>query len=163
MFGLFVLAHKTVDCSREPGGRIHRNAASVLAFAVSFTGAKARRLSDSGSASKTVMNALGDIVFGFTRRRPPQKAAATGARRWRVAKHLRWALAIFAITGGARGAYAQDAQGPLTPAPSEEHKGRRVGARAGTPAPPSFPPGEGSRRFFRKGSEVFSWRPHLRR
>src|SRR5258706_13728566 len=119
MFGLFVLAHKTVDCSREPGGRIHRNAASVLAFAVSFTGAKARRLSDSGSASKTVMNALGDIVFGFTRRRPPQKAAATGARRWRGGKHLKGAPAIFAITGGGPGGYAPGWQGALKPAASE--------------------------------------------
>ena len=125
------------------------------------------RLSDSGSASKTVMSALADIVFGFAQRRPPQKAAATlqgsgqaGARCWRVAKHLRWALAIFVMTVGGLGARAQDAQGPLTPAPSEEHKVQRLGTEPEAAAPPSLPPDEIIRRFSQKEDEFIAARPN---
>jgi hypothetical protein len=37
-FGLFELAHKTVDCNREDGGRVEDEAMCFLTIAVSFTG-----------------------------------------------------------------------------------------------------------------------------
>jgi hypothetical protein len=89
------------------------------------------------------MNALADIVFGLTRRR----------------KHL-VLLAIFAggLSGGR--AWAQDAQGPLTPAPSEEHKVRRLGTEPEAAAPPSLPPDEIIRRFSQKEDEFMAARPN---
>lgn len=61
---------------------------------------------------------------------------------------------------GALVARAQDAQGPLTPAPSEEHKVRRLGTEPETPAPPSLPPDEIIRRFSQKEDEFIAARPN---
>jgi hypothetical protein len=66
-------------------------------------------------------------------------------------------LLISAVGGCA--AWAQDAQGPLTPAPSEEHKVRRLGTEPETPAPPSLPPDEIIRRFSQKEDEFIAARP----
>src|SRR5246127_2687316 len=119
----------------------------------------ARRPSDSGTASKTGMSALADIVIGFTQRRPSQKpSTCSGSSSFD--KHLRLALAIFAMTVGGLGARGQDAQGPLTPAPSEEHKVRRLGTEPETPAPPSLPPDEIIRRFSQKEDEFIAARPN---
>ena len=57
-------------------------------------------------------------------------------------------------------ANAQDAQGPLTPAPSEEHKVRRLGTEPEAPAPPSLPPEEIIRRFSQKEDEFIAARPN---
>ncbi len=62
-------------------------------------------------------------------------------------------------------ARAQDAQGPLTPAPSEpapseEHNVRRLGTEPETPAPPSLPPDEIIRRFSQKEDEFIAARPN---
>jgi hypothetical protein len=67
-------------------------------------------------------------------------------------------LLISAVGGCA--AWAQDAQGPLTPAPSEEHKVRRLGTEPETPAPPSLPPDEIIRRFSQKEDEFIAARPN---
>jgi len=61
---------------------------------------------------------------------------------------------------GALVARAQDAQGPLTPPPSEEHKVRRLGTEPETPAPPSLPPDEIIRRFSQKEDEFIAARPN---
>ena len=105
------------------------------------------------------MNAFAEIVCRFTQRRSSQKAAATRARGWRLAKYFT-GLAIFCGTVGGWGARAQDAQGPLTPAPSEEHKVRRLGTEPETPAPPSLPPDEIIRRFSQKEDEFIAARPN---
>jgi hypothetical protein len=104
------------------------------------------------------MKSLAEAVFGFTQKRPPRSAAATGARCWRVA----WVF-IFAVFAGGMsglGARAQDAQGPLTPAPSEEHNVRRLGTEPEAAAPPSLPPDEIIRRFSRKEDEFIAARPN---
>jgi hypothetical protein len=119
-----------------------------------------RRLLGGCTASKPVMKSLAEAIFGFTQRRPPRPAAATGARCWGIAKDLRCALAIFAITVGGFEAHAQDAQGPLTPAPSEEHKVQRLGTEPEAAAPPSLPPDEIIRRFSRKEDEFIAARPN---
>src|ERR1700692_4714141 len=54
---------------------------------------------------------------------------------------------------------AQDAQGPLTPAPSEEHSVRRLGTEPEPPAPPSLPPDEIIRRFSEKEDRFLAARP----
>jgi hypothetical protein len=102
------------------------------------------------------MKSLAEGVFMFTQKRPPRSAAATFVRRWRVA--VCGMLLIGAVGGGA--ARAQDAQGPLTPAPSEEHKVRRLGTEPETPAPPSLPPDEIIRRFSQKEDEFIAARPN---
>ncbi len=56
-------------------------------------------------------------------------------------------------------AAAQDAQGPLTPAPSEEHNVRRLGTEPEPPAPPWLPPDEIIRRFSEKEDQFFAARP----
>jgi len=66
-------------------------------------------------------------------------------------------LAILALAGGAG---AQDAQGPLTPAPSEEHKVRRLGTEPEAAAPPSLAPDEIIRRFSQKEDEFLAARPN---
>jgi len=58
------------------------------------------------------------------------------------------------------GARAQDAQGPLTPAPSEEHNVRRLGTEPEAAAPPSLPPDEIIRRFSQKEDEFIAARPN---
>jgi hypothetical protein len=73
---------------------------------------------------------------------------------------LLFAFAIFAIAVGAMPAKAQDAQGPLTPAPSEEHRVRRLGTEPEPPAPPSLPPDEIIRRFSQKEDEFLAARPN---
>src|SRR5579859_1503671 len=88
------------------------------------------------------------------------------------AKHLRFkscglashvpalfVLAIFAPALCAGRAAAQDAQGPLTPAPSEEHTVRRLGTEPEPPAPPSLPPDEIIRRFSEKEDQFLAARP----
>jgi hypothetical protein len=54
---------------------------------------------------------------------------------------------------------AQDAQGPLTPAPSEEHNVRRLGTEPDPPAPPSLPPDQIIRRFSEKEDQFLAARP----
>ena len=134
------------------------------------------------------MNALAEIVFGLTQRRPrpfgaqgKRDVVATGALRYGVAKYstlrsfgpaelrrdlrMTRALAFFVlltsaeVLGGAV-AGAQDAQGPLTPAPSEEHKVRRLGTEPEAAAPPSLPPDEIIRRFSQKEDEFMAARPN---
>jgi hypothetical protein len=82
----------------------------------------------------------------------------------RVALRTRRALAVFTcvlvlavLTG--ENASGQDAQGPLTPPPSEEHNVRRLGTEPDPPAPPSLPPDEIIRRFSQKEDLFLSARP----
>jgi hypothetical protein len=70
------------------------------------------------------------------------------------------ALAVFCVTLSCRTARAQDAQGPLTPAPTEEHKVVRLGTEPESPAPPSLPPDEIIRRFSQKEDEFLAARPN---
>jgi hypothetical protein len=105
------------------------------------------------------MSFFAAVIPGFTQKRPPRSAAATGAHRWRRAKHLTWS-AVFCATLGCWEAGAQDGQGPLTPAPSEEHKVRRLGTEPEAPAPPSLPPEEIIRRFSQKEDEFLAARPN---
>jgi hypothetical protein len=69
-------------------------------------------------------------------------------------------LMIVAMAFVCAQAHAQDAQGPLTPAPSEEHRVRRLGTEPEPPAPPSLPPDEIIRRFSQKEDEFFAARPN---
>jgi hypothetical protein len=64
------------------------------------------------------------------------------------------------LTIGGSGTRAQDAQGPLTPAPSEEHNVRRLGTEPEAAASPSLPPDEIIRRFSRKEDEFIAARPN---
>ena len=73
---------------------------------------------------------------------------------------LRLAFATFAIAIIVTLARAQDAQGPLTPAPTEEHKVVRLGTEPESPAPPSLPPDEIIRRFSQKEDEFLAARPN---
>jgi hypothetical protein len=66
---------------------------------------------------------------------------------------------IVALALGCAPARGQDAQGPLTPAPSEDHNVRRLGTEPETPAPPSLPPEEIIRRFSAKEDEFLAVRP----
>jgi hypothetical protein len=73
------------------------------------------------------------------------------------------AVFVFAALAGGMcgpGARAQDAQGPLTPAPSEEHNVRRLGTEPEAAAPPSLPPEEIIRRFSQKEDEFIAARPN---
>jgi hypothetical protein len=107
------------------------------------------------------MDSLAETIFGITQKgRRKKAAAAIGARCWRVAMHLRWALAISAMAVGGVAAGAQDAQGPLTPAPSEEHNVRRLGTEPEAVAPPSLAPEEIIRRFSQKEDEFIAARPN---
>jgi hypothetical protein len=134
------------------------------------------------------MSPVSEIISVLTQRRArtleaqgKRSAAATGALRCGAAKHLTLrsfgptelrrdlrmtrALAFFVlltfaeVLGGPR-AGAQDAQGPLTPAPSEEHKVRRLGTEPEAAAPPSLPPDEIIRRFSQKEDEFMAARPN---
>jgi len=69
-------------------------------------------------------------------------------------------VAVFVGATGVSLARAQDAQGPLTPAPSEEHNVRRLGTEPEAPAPPSLPPEEIIRRFAQKEDEFMAARPN---
>ena len=69
-------------------------------------------------------------------------------------------FAICVVTASSVPANAQDTQGPLTPAPSEEHKVRRLGTEPEAPAPPSLPPEEIIRRFSQKEDEFIAARPN---
>jgi hypothetical protein len=71
-----------------------------------------------------------------------------------------FALALFTIAVGVIPVNAQDAQGPLTPAPSEEHDVRRLGTEPEAAAPPSLPPEEIIRRFAQKEDEFVAARPN---
>jgi hypothetical protein len=71
-----------------------------------------------------------------------------------------FAFATLAIGAGIAPARAQDAQGPLTPAPTEEHKVIRLGTEPEAPAPPSLPPEEIIRRFSQKEDEFLAARPN---
>jgi hypothetical protein len=70
------------------------------------------------------------------------------------------ALAIFCGALGCRAARGQDAQGPLTPTPTEDHNVRRMGTEPEAPAPPSLPPDEIIRRFSQKEDEFLAARPN---
>src|SRR4029077_6381095 len=128
-----------------------------------------------------------EVIFGLTQRRPrpfeaqgKRSAGATsvlcsgvatytGFRSFGPTELLRdlrmtrafayFVLAIFAggLSGGR--AWAQ-AQGPLTPAPSEEHRVRRLGTEPEAAAPPSLPPDEIIRRFSQKEDEFMAARPN---
>jgi len=71
---------------------------------------------------------------------------------------LKFSLVILAMGLGGVRSHAQDAQGPLTPAPSEEHNVRRLGTEPEPPAPPSLPPDEIIRRFSQKEDQFFAAR-----
>src|SRR5260370_211259 len=114
---------------------------------------ESRRLRVRCSASKSIMKALAEVISRFTQRRPRRSAAATGARGWRIAKYFAL-LAVFAGAAGASRANAQDSQGPLTPAPSEEHNVRRLGTEPEPPAPPSLHPDEIIRRLSLQVDEI---------
>src|SRR5690349_24905549 len=105
------------------------------------------------------MSLLAELIFRFTQRRPPRRAAAKRACSWRSAKFFAF-LAMLGGTAGGWGVRAQDPQGPLTPAPSEEHKVRRLGTEPEAPAPPSLPPDEIIRRFSQKEDEFLAARPN---
>ena len=82
-----------------------------------------------------------------------------GARRIRRVLYAMCLLWVAGFVGGRR-AYAQDAQGPLTPSPSEEHNVRRLGTEPEPPAPPSLPPDEIIRRFSQKEDLFVAVRPN---
>lgn len=71
-----------------------------------------------------------------------------------------FALFVFVILGVSSEARAQDAQGPLTPPPSEDRKVVRLGNEPEAPAPPSLPPEEIIRRFSQKEDEFLAARPN---
>jgi hypothetical protein len=73
---------------------------------------------------------------------------------------LAFVFAIVAMTLGITPARTQDAQGPLTPTPTEEHKVVRLGTEPEPPAPPSLPPDEIIRRFSQKEDEFLAARPN---
>jgi hypothetical protein len=79
-------------------------------------------------------------------------------RTFRVLALLVFAIFMPALSGWR--ADAQDAQGPLTPPPSEEHSVRRLGTEPEPPAPPSLPPGEIVRRFAEKEDQFLAARPN---
>jgi hypothetical protein len=101
------------------------------------------------------MSLLFTVRWGI-RKRPPQSAAATVARR------IAFAGAVFVGVGilVCGGAYAQDAQGPLTPTPAEGHDVRRLGTEPEAAAPPSLAPEEIVRRFSAKEDEFIAARPN---
>src|SRR6267378_4232603 len=72
---------------------------------------------------------------------------------------LKFSLVIFAMGLGGVRSHAQDAQGPLAPAPSEEHNVRRLGTEPEPAAPPSLPPDEIIRRFSAKEDQFIAARP----
>jgi hypothetical protein len=106
------------------------------------------------------MNSFGEIKHGFTQKRPPKSAAATFACRGVVAKRSAISLLAFALAVGGLVANAQDAQGPLTPAPAEGHDVRRLGTEPEPAAPPSLPPDEIIRRFSAKEDQFIAARPN---
>ena len=106
------------------------------------------------------MNSFDEIKHGFTQKRPPKSAAATSACRGVVAKRSAISLLAFALAVGGLVANAQDAQGPLTPAPAEGHDVRRLGTEPEPPAPPSLPPDEIVRRFSAKEDQFIAARPN---
>jgi hypothetical protein len=81
-------------------------------------------------------------------------------RDLRMTRSLALFVAVFVGVTGVSLARAQDAQGPLTPAPSEEHNVRRLGTEPEAPAPPSLPPEEIIRRFAQKEDEFIAARPN---
>ncbi|HEX3372356.1 MAG TPA: hypothetical protein VHS08_07540 [Candidatus Acidoferrales bacterium] len=105
------------------------------------------------------MNSFGENKDGFTQKRPAKPAAATFACR-AVAKHSAISLIAFALAVGGWVANAQDAQGPLTPAPAEGHDVRRLGTEPEPAAPPSLPPDEIIRRFSQKEDQFIAARPN---
>jgi hypothetical protein len=106
------------------------------------------------------MNSFSEIKDGFTQKRPAKPAAATFACRAVVAKHSAISLIAFALAVGGLVANAQDAQGPLTPAPAEGHDVRRLGTEPEPAAPPSLPPDEIIRRFSQKEDQFIAARPN---
>jgi len=87
-------------------------------------------------------------------------APAKRRRDLRMTRSLTLFVAVFVGATGVSLARAQDAQGPLTPAPSEEHNVRRLGTEPEAPAPPSLPPEEIIRRFAQKEDEFMAARPN---
>jgi len=131
-----------------------------LGLAVSFTGRDFKAASCRADSIQPVMNSFGEIKHGFTQRRPPKSAAATGACGGGVAKYRAISFMAFALAVGGLVANAQDAQGPLTPAPAEGHDVRRLGTEPEPPAPPSLPPDEIVRRFSAKEDQFIAARPN---
>jgi len=113
------------------------------------------------------MNSLAEVILGFTQKRLPhfeaqceRSAAATSACRNVVTKYCAVSLIAFAVAVGGSVANAQDAQGPLTPAPTEGHDVRRLGTEPEPSAPPSLPPDEIIRRFSAKEDQFIAARPN---
>src|SRR5882672_12459367 len=106
------------------------------------------------------MNSFAEIEHGFTQKRPPKSAGATFACRGVVAKYRAISFIAFALAVGALIANAQDANGPLTPAPAEGHDVRRLGTEPAPAAPPSLPPEEIIRRFSQKEDQFIAARPN---
>src|SRR4029077_13597264 len=94
------------------------------------------------------MSPVAGFISRFTQRRPPQRALAVFV----------FAMFVRALSGSS--VEAQDAQGPLTPAPTEEHKVRRLGTEPEAAAPPSLPPDEIIQRFSQKEDQFLAARPN---
>jgi hypothetical protein len=87
---------------------------------------------------------------------PVRRRRDSGKSRFLAISFL--AIFVCGLSGWRTG--AQDAQGPLTPQPSEEHNVRRLGTEPEPTAPPSLPPDEIIRRFSQKEDQFLSARPN---
>ena len=101
----------------------------------------------------------GMLLRAYVVREGRKPGLPSGARRILRVRCESCLLAAAAMVCGGL-AYAQDAQGPLTPAPSEEHNVRRLGTEPEPPAPPSLPPDEIIRRFSQKEDLFVAARPN---
>ena len=108
------------------------------------------------------MNSLAEIIFGFMQKRLLASKILALPRRQRGIRGTLGpvCLVVFAMAFGGARAHAQDAQGPLTPTPSEEHNVKRLGTEPEPPAPPSLPPEEIIRRFSQKEDQFIAARPN---
>jgi hypothetical protein len=108
------------------------------------------------------MNPFAEIMFGFTHKRLLASKMLGLPMRGRCVRGALGSvcLVVFAMACGGVRANAQDAQGPLTPAPSEEHNVRRLGTEPEPPAPPSLPAEEIIRRFSQKEDQFIAARPN---
>src|SRR5690348_14543804 len=111
-----------------------------------------------GSLTLRSFPARAESAIGPAELRRDMPVRQAGLRMTRT--FLVFVFVIFAIAVGLMPADAQDAQGPLTPAPSEEHNVRRMGTEPEAPAPPSLPPDEIIRRFSQKEDEFLAARPN---
>lgn len=163
--GLCGLTHKAVDCNRGRAGGRNGCCDEVAVFGVSWCVGKIKAAFRPFWRIQTFMNAQAGMDYVPAQRHLTQKAAARRARpnhrgEFFAARTLAlFVMAIFAGTSGVK-AWAQDAQGPLTPPPSQEHKVVRLGNEPEAPAPPSLPPEEIIRRFAQKEDEFLAARPN---